>query len=136
MSATRRYAGEAIHHRQPGALPAAPPGQRRLVTGEALARQMPVFAAAEAPVTQADALLGVLNRYDQIGRFTARLALRILLEGAPPGELPIELPRQFSYLINLRVAHRLGRSLQARVSAQNGRTLVTMSVITPFGMTA
>jgi putative ABC transport system substrate-binding protein len=83
--------------------------QRRLVTGEALARQMPVFAAAEAPVTQADALLGVLNRYDQIGRFTARLALRILREGAPPGELPIELPRQFSYLINLRVAHRLGR---------------------------
>lgn len=83
--------------------------QRRLVTGEALAHRMPVFAAAEAPVTQADALFGVLNRYDQIGRFTARLALRILQDGARPGELPVELPRQFSYLINLRVAHRLGR---------------------------
>lgn len=83
--------------------------QRRLVTREALAHRIPVFAAAEAPVTQADALLGVLNRYEQIGRFTARLALRILVEGAQPGELPIELPRQFTYLINLRVAHRLGR---------------------------
>ncbi|MBK8115376.1 MAG: hypothetical protein IPK44_13020 [Candidatus Accumulibacter sp.] len=51
----------------------------------------------------------VLNRYDQIGRFTARLALRILQDGARPVELPVELPRQFSYLINLRAAHRLGR---------------------------
>lgn len=83
--------------------------QRQVITARALARGLPVFAAAEAPVTLADALLGVVVRYEHVGQFTARLALRILQEGARPGDLPIELPRQFSYLINLRVAHRLGR---------------------------
>jgi putative tryptophan/tyrosine transport system substrate-binding protein len=83
--------------------------QRQIVTSAALARHMPVFAAAEAPVLQADALLGVVVRYHRLGQFTARLALRILREQARPADLPIELPRQFSYLINLRVAHLLGR---------------------------
>jgi len=83
--------------------------QRRAVTGAALARGLPVFAAAEAPVVHADALFGVVNRYDQVGRYTARQALRILRDGVRPADLPIELPRRFSYLINLRVARQLGR---------------------------
>lgn len=83
--------------------------QRRAVTGAALARRLPVFAAAEAPVVAADALLGVVNRYDQVGRFTARQALRILRDGVEPAAIPVELPRRFSYLINLRVARELGR---------------------------
>ena len=83
--------------------------QRQVITRQAVARRIAVFAAAEAPVRQADALLGVVVRYDYVGQFTARLALRILHDGARAGELPVELPRQFSYLINLRVARRLGR---------------------------
>lgn len=83
--------------------------QRKLVTAEALARRLPVFAAAEAPVVFADALLGVVIRYDLMGRFTARQALRILQDGVAPGSLAVELPRQFSYLVNLRVARQLGR---------------------------
>lgn len=83
--------------------------QRQVVTRAALAQRIPVFAAAEAPAVQADALFGVVIRYDQLGRFTARLALRILQQGVQPGGLPVELPRQFSYLINLRVARQLDR---------------------------
>jgi putative ABC transport system substrate-binding protein len=83
--------------------------QRQAVTGAALARGLPVFAAAEAPVMHADALFGVVNRYDQVGRYTARQALRILGGGVKPADIPIELPRRFSYLINLRVARQLGR---------------------------
>jgi putative ABC transport system substrate-binding protein len=83
--------------------------QRQAITAAAVARGLPVFAAAEAPVTQADALLGVVIRYDHMGQFTARLALRILREGAAPGDQPLTLPRQFSYLVNLRVARQLGR---------------------------
>jgi len=83
--------------------------QRRLVTGSALAHRLPVLAAAERPVADADALLGVFIPYDLIGRLSARLALRILEDGTAPGELAIGRPRHFSYLINLRVAHRLQR---------------------------
>jgi putative tryptophan/tyrosine transport system substrate-binding protein len=83
--------------------------QRRTITGAAVALGLPVFAAAEAPVLHADALFGVVNRYDQVGRFTARQAVRILRDQVKPANIPIELPRQFSYLINLRVAHLLGR---------------------------
>ncbi len=83
--------------------------RRQVLTEQAVALRIPVFAAAEAPVRQADALLGVVVRYEHVGQFTARLALRILQEGVRAGDLPVQLPRQFSYLINLRVARHLGR---------------------------
>jgi putative tryptophan/tyrosine transport system substrate-binding protein len=83
--------------------------QRQAVTGAALARGLPVFAAAETAVLHADALFGVVNRYDQVGRFTARQALRILRDRVKPADIPVELPRRFSYLINMRVARQLGR---------------------------
>jgi putative ABC transport system substrate-binding protein len=82
---------------------------RQIVTSTAVAHGIPVFAAAEAPVVRGDALFGVVNRYDQVGRFSARQALRILRDGTPAANIPVELPRRFSYLINLRIAQRLGR---------------------------
>lgn len=82
---------------------------RKQITAAALKHHLPVFAAAEALVAQADGLLGVVVRYDIMGRFTARLALRILQEKLWPGGQAVELPRNFSYLINLRTAHALGR---------------------------
>jgi putative ABC transport system substrate-binding protein len=83
--------------------------RRKEITAAAIAHRLPVFAAAEALVAQADGLFGVVVRYDVMGRFTARLALRILQEGQQPGSLPVALPRHFSYLINLRTAHLLER---------------------------
>lgn len=83
--------------------------RRKEITAAALAHRLPVFAAAEALVDRADGLFGVVIRYDVMGRFTARLALRILQEGLRPGDLPVELPRNFSYLVNLRTAKMLGR---------------------------
>ena len=41
--------------------------------------------------------------------FTATQALRILRDHTPPARIPVELPRNFSYLINLPVALQLGR---------------------------
>ena len=83
--------------------------QRERITAEALNNRLPLFAAAEAPVAQADGLFGVVVRYDRVGRFTARLALRILQDGVRPGDMPVELPRQFSYLINLHTVKVLER---------------------------
>lgn len=83
--------------------------QRDRLTGAALAQRLPVFAAAEAPVVKASALLGVVNKYEDVGRFTAHQAEKILFEGKRAGDLPVQLPRRFSFLINLDVARELGR---------------------------
>ena len=80
-----------------------------VLTDGALARGMPVFAAAEAPVQNGRALFGVVNKYEDVGRFTAAQALRILRDKVSPAAIPVELPRNFSYLINLPVALQLGR---------------------------
>jgi putative ABC transport system substrate-binding protein len=79
------------------------------LTGAAVARGLPVFAAAEAPVLKSNALFGVTIKYQDVGRHTAYLAEKILVEGKRPRDLPVVLPRHFSYLINMRVASKLNR---------------------------
>lgn len=83
--------------------------RRDLVTDSALANNIPVFAAAEAPVQQSRALFGVVNRYWDVGRHTAEKAVQVLRDKTPPEEIPVTLPRKFSYLINLPVALQLKR---------------------------
>jgi putative ABC transport system substrate-binding protein len=65
-----------------------------------------VFAAGEAPVRTAHALMGVVNQYYVVGQLTALKAMQVL-EGAAPASIPIEAPRRFSFLVNLRVAKQL-----------------------------
>lgn len=79
------------------------------LTSAAVERGIPVFASNESPVVNARALFGIVNKYEDCGRFTAHQALRILQDGVKPREIPIELPRHFSYLVNLPVALELGR---------------------------
>lgn len=83
--------------------------QRDSITGSALQQRLPVFAAAEAPVVKSQALFGVVNKYGDVGRFTAYRAAQILYEGKRPADLPIELPRRFSLLINMQAARTLQR---------------------------
>lgn len=83
--------------------------RREQFTDAALARGLPVFAAAEAPVQHARALFGVVNRYRDVGRYTGALALNILRDQMPAERIPVSLPRNFSYLINLPVALQLKR---------------------------
>ena len=82
---------------------------RDLLTGAALRHRIPVFAAAEAPVVNSSALFGVAIRYQDVGRYTAHLAEKILVEGKRPQNIAIELPRHFSYLVNMWVAAKLDR---------------------------
>lgn len=79
---------------------------RELLTSEAVKQGLPVFAAGEAPVRTAHALMGVVNQYYVVGQLTALKAMQVL-EGATPASIPIEAPRRFSFLVNLRVAKQL-----------------------------
>lgn len=81
--------------------------QRDRLTNAALVHKLPVFAAAEAPVVRSSALLGVVNRYSEVGRLSAHQAERILFENISPASIPIELPRRFSFLINMKTARQL-----------------------------
>ena len=41
-----------------------------------------------------------------------------LLRGARPAELPIEQPRRFQFVLNLKVAHRLGLTIPPAIALQ------------------
>lgn len=82
---------------------------RAALTGAALANGLPVFASAEAPVRDGQALMGVVNRYYTVGQLSAAQAERILVNKIPPRTMPIEAPRNFSFLVNMPVARALKR---------------------------
>jgi len=80
---------------------------RDLYTSEVVKHGIPVFAAGENPVRTSNALLGVVNRYYNIGQFTGARAEQVLLHGKKPGEMKIESPSRFSIIINMKTAKSL-----------------------------
>lgn len=80
---------------------------RDALTTAAVAHGIPVFAAGEAPVIQSNALLGVVNRYYTIGQLTASKVEQVLIGKVDPKDIPIEAPRRYSFLVNMRVAKDL-----------------------------
>lgn len=81
---------------------------RQALTHAAIAQGLPTFAAAELSIRSADALLGLVSRYDQVGRFTAHKARQILVEGEPAAEIPVERLTRFSLIVRMNVARQLG----------------------------
>lgn len=79
---------------------------RHPLTAAALSLRLPVLAAGEAPVRSGHALLGLVYRYHDIGRLTARLAHRVL-EGADPASIPIVAPPQPALIVNQATAEDL-----------------------------
>jgi putative ABC transport system substrate-binding protein len=63
----------------------------------------------EDMVVQGNALLSVAARYHDVGRLAADQALKILKDGATPGDLPIVAMTDFAYVINMDVAKELDR---------------------------
>jgi putative ABC transport system substrate-binding protein len=81
---------------------------REALTRAAIEQGLPTFAAAELSIRGADALLGLVSRYDQVGRFTAHKARQILVEGKPASEIPVERLTRFSLIVRMNVARQLG----------------------------
>jgi putative ABC transport system substrate-binding protein len=77
------------------------------VVPAALAHQLPTFGAAELAIRQGGALVGLISRYYSVGQLAASKAVRILRDGEPAGDIPIETLKRFSLIINLPVAKKL-----------------------------
>lgn len=77
------------------------------VVPAALAGRLPTFGAAELAIRQGGALVGLISRYYSVGQLAASKAVRILRDGTPAGDVPIETLKRFSLIINLPVAKKL-----------------------------
>ncbi|QFR32680.1 ABC transporter substrate-binding protein [Ancylobacter sp. TS-1] len=80
---------------------------RGIFTRAAVERGLPVAAAGEVPVVEADALLGLVSRYYTVGQLTGTRAEQILVEGRKPQDIPVEALSRFSLIVNMEVAHKL-----------------------------
>ena len=80
---------------------------RDVFTRAAVEHGIPVAAAGEVPVVEADALLGLVGRYYAIGQLTARRAEQILVDGTKPQDIPVEPINQFSLIVNMEIARKL-----------------------------
>lgn len=80
-----------------------------LYTGWAVANGIAVLSPYERLVRGHQALLSVAARYEGVGRLAAEQALRILRDGATPGDLPIAQATDFAYVVNMEVAKKLDR---------------------------
>jgi len=81
--------------------------QRFAITARALYRRIPTFSATELEVRTSQTLFGLVSRYDNVGRFAAHKAERILIEGVPAAAIPVETLPRFSYIVNIGVAKAL-----------------------------
>jgi putative ABC transport system substrate-binding protein len=68
-----------------------------------------VVSPYEPLVRKYQALLSIAARLEDVGRLAAQQALRILRDGATPGDLPIVRATDFAYVVNMDVAKKLNR---------------------------
>ena len=78
-------------------------------TAAAVENGIAIVSPYENLVRDNQALLSIAARGEDIGRLAADQALRILRDGATPGDLPIVRATDFAYVVNMEVARKLGR---------------------------
>ena len=68
---------------------------------------IPTFSATEGPIHDADALMGLVSRYYNVGQFAGYKAEQILVHKKHPKDIPIETLKRFSFIINMKTAKKL-----------------------------
>ena len=78
------------------------------ITHPALASNVPVISATEAPIREFGALVGLVSSYYNAGAYAGHKAEQILTGKKAPGSIPIDTLQRFSLLVNMDTASRLG----------------------------
>lgn len=66
------------------------------------------FSATEDPIIKGGALMGLVNRYYNVGLFAGFKAEKIFIQKTKAGEIPIETLKRFSYMVNMETAAKIG----------------------------
>lgn len=80
---------------------------RDVLTDAGFDNGLAAFSATELEVRDGQAMLGLVSRYELVGRLAASKVEDILINGLSPADIPIETLDRFSYLIRLSSARRL-----------------------------
>jgi putative ABC transport system substrate-binding protein len=78
-------------------------------TRTAVENGIAIVSPYEPLVREQQALLSIAARLEDVGRLAAKQTLKILRDGAVPGDLPIERATDFAYVVNMEVARKLRR---------------------------
>ncbi|WIM69020.1 ABC transporter substrate-binding protein [Corynebacterium breve] len=78
------------------------------------AKSIPVIAA-EAGTVEGGAAATIGIDYFELGRQTGEMAIRILEEGADPGEVAVETATEFTYYVNEEAAERQGITIPQEI---------------------
>jgi len=82
----------------------------------AIASRVPVYATTSDAV-KLGALAAVSTNFKDLGRETADIVLKVLVDGKNPATIPIQLPKSQEIIVNSRVARLLNISLSRAHSA-------------------
>ncbi len=77
-------------------------------TSAAIAAELPVFAATQAPLKNSRAMFGLVSDYHTLGKLTALQAERILVEKRRPEDLPVARLGRYKLWINKDVMREIG----------------------------
>ncbi|KZC99567.1 MULTISPECIES: ABC transporter substrate-binding protein [Thalassospira] len=80
---------------------------RDTLTDAGFANGLAAFSATELEVRDGHAMLGLVSRYELVGRLAASKVEQILIGGISPADIPVETLDRFSYLIRLSSARKL-----------------------------
>jgi ABC-type uncharacterized transport system substrate-binding protein len=94
----------------------------RRIAEFATKNQMPVFSVQGPSVEKHFGLLAYTYSTSDMSRRAATYVDKIL-KGAKPADLPVERPRKFELLINLKTAKQLGLTIPPNVLARADRVI-------------
>lgn len=78
-----------------------------IVTGDINRLGIPSFSATEGPVRDSGALMGLVSRYYNAGKFAGFKAWEILVDHRRPRDIPVEGLKRFTVVVNMDTAHQL-----------------------------
>ncbi len=80
---------------------------QKRISGLAVTNRLPTVYSGSDWVTNAGGLMSYATNYDDLYRRAAAYVDKIL-KGAKPADLPVEQPKKFDLVINLKTAKQLG----------------------------
>jgi putative tryptophan/tyrosine transport system substrate-binding protein len=95
--------------------------QRTQVVELAVKSQLPVIYASQATVEAGGLMAYGVNNLDLDRRAAAYVDK--ILKGTKPADLPVEQPKKFEFIINLKAAKQIGLTIPPNVLARADRVL-------------